>query len=169
MGYQKLQVGRATDMTRLRSDTENLVNLYDVIATGTLQATSTSGLVDSGDIGFLDNNIQPGDIVINTSTALAVPLPTPVASRIVSILDNRQAQLQTDIALVNLDNITVLKQSSEPGVLYVGTSAAGNALQVTTMGGDTPVFSTPIQGTFLPVQVKGVFQTSTVEDILALF
>ena len=51
-------------------------------------------------------------------------------------------------------------------VLYVGT---GGDLDVVTASGDEITFVNVLSGSFLPVQVLKVLDTSTADDILALW
>jgi hypothetical protein len=51
-------------------------------------------------------------------------------------------------------------------VLYVGT---GGSLDVVTASGDEVTFVNVLSGSFLPVQVLKVLDTSSAEDIIALW
>lgn len=175
MGYQKLQVGRATFMDDKRSNTENCVNLNDVrIPSFNINAASSTGdkvvsalantfinaagtpLVEVGDLVYCDN-ATPG-----------------TASRIVSIVDDQTITVNNASAIFGVGmTLTVLSQSDEPAVLYVGTVATTGspALKIRTMGGDDVTFHNPVQGSFLPVQTKRIFVSGTtgVSNVLALF
>jgi hypothetical protein len=166
MGYQKLQVGRATSMNKLLSDTKDLVNLNNVISSGTI--TSASGgagkLLNDSAATFITNGISQGDVIANTS---AMPNCTIVAK----VVSETQLLLEEDITLAGSATYEVLSKSTEAAVLYIGTTSTTPTLKVRTMGGDDITFTNPIAGSFLPVQVVRVYNTGTadVSDILALF
>tara|TARA_R110000824_G_scaffold22084_11_gene81414 strand:- start:12937 stop:13434 length:498 start_codon:yes stop_codon:yes gene_type:complete len=165
MGYQKLQVGRATDMTKLLSNTEDTVNLYNPITlTADALTAGTTGLVlVVAGATFITDGVTAGDLVIQNSG-------TQAASRVASVDSETQITVIATGIFTSGERIVILLQSTEPAVLYVGTSVASTGtLKVTTMGGDDVTFTGPIAGTFLPVQVKRVWAASTSTDILALF
>lgn len=168
MGYQKLQVGRATEMANLLSDSEDTVNLNDVILTGTTAAGTTGTTVVSAANTFIGtdgkNKVNVGDLVVNTSS-------TPKASRITAVVSDTTVTVQTTGLFGTSDNFNVLSKSTEPAVLFVGTVGASPTLKVRTMGGDDITLNNVVQGTFLPIQVKRVYNTGTsnVSDIIALF
>ena len=90
MGYQKLQVGRGTDMTNLLSATEDTVNLNNPIAlTSDALTVGTTGftLVDSS-ATYITDGVTPGDLVVNTTSI-------PNASRVVSVTSETQITVQT--------------------------------------------------------------------------
>lgn len=170
MAYQKLQVGRATDMTNLISDVEDTVNLDNEILTGRCAAGTTgTTIVDTANT-FIDANgnnlVNVGDLVVNTSS-------TPQASRITSVVSDTTIEVQTTGLFAPANDYRVLSQSDEPAVLYVGTVASSGTitLKVRTSGGDDITFHNVVQGTFLPVQVKRVYATGTqnVSNVVALF
>tara|TARA_Y100000385_G_C12928263_1_gene565627 strand:+ start:193 stop:708 length:516 start_codon:yes stop_codon:yes gene_type:complete len=171
MAYQKLQVGRATDMDRLKNNVEDCVNLNDVLFTFT-SASGTSGSNPQKVVGpantFVDadgnNLVEVGDLLRNETSAASL------ASRIVAIIGNDTVIVQTVGTFANSQNVTVLKGSDEPAVLYVGTAAAGATLKVRSAGGDDATFVNIQQGSFIPVQVKRVYNTgTTATNIVALF
>jgi len=175
MGYQKLQVGRATAMDNKKSNTENCVNLNDVrIPSFTVDSGASTGnkVVSVAANVFIDAAgtplVQVGDLVYCDNVT------SGVASRIVSIVDDQTITVVDNSGLKSVGmTLTVLSQSDEPAVLYVGTvdTTGSPALKVTTMGGDDVTFHNPVQGSFLPVQVKRIFNTGTadVTNVLALF
>jgi hypothetical protein len=161
MGYQKLQVGRGTDMTNLLSSTEDTVNLNNPIAlTSDALTVGTTGvtLVDSS-ATYITDGVTPGDLVVNTSNI-------PNASRVVSITSETQITVQTTGKFTSGDLIEIWTQSTEPAVLYVG---GAGTIVATTMGGDNITLNGVTAGSFLPIQVKGVSSTSTATGIIALF
>lgn len=174
MGYQKLQVGRATEMDDKRSNTENCVNLNDIrIPSFAIDYTASTGfkVVSTVANTFIDAAGTPlvelGDLVYCDSS-------TPgLASRIVSIVDDTTVTTKSSVVVSPATTFTVLSQSDEPAVLYVGTvdTTGSPKLKITTMGGDDVTFHNPVQGSFLPVQTKRIFVsgTSDVTNVLALF
>jgi hypothetical protein len=162
MAYQKLQVGRATDMDDKQSDTEDTVNLNNVINTYTRTSGGGSGVINDTNATFITDGVKPGDLAFRPGT-------TAEASRIVSV--NSETQIQCSVSVVSVGNsFTILSQSEEPAVLYVGTAAAGATLKVRSAGGDDATFVNIQQGSFIPVQVKRVYDTgTTATNIVALF
>jgi len=162
MGYQKLQVGRATDMDDKQSDTENTVNLNDVAKVGgytrNSAGTATATIIQVSGADFPADGLQPGDLVVGTAGA----------TRIISVQTNTLT-LTTGVVPTN-SAFEVLSQSEEPAVLYVGTAAAGATLKVRSAGGDDATFVNIQQGSFIPVQVKRIYNTgTTATNIVALF
>ena len=162
MAYQKLQVGRATDMDDKQSDTENTVNLNDVAKVGgytrNSAGTATATIIQVSGADFPADGLQPGDLVVGTAGA----------TRIISVQTNTLT-LTTGVVPTN-SAFEVLSQSEEPAVLYVGTAAAGATLKVRSAGGDDATFVNIQQGSFIPVQVKRVYDTgTTATNIVALF
>ena len=161
MGYQKLQVGRGTDMTNLLSATEDTVNLNNPIAlTSDALTVGTTGftLVDSS-ATYITDGVTPGDLVVNTTSI-------PNASRVVSVTSETQITVQTTGKFTEGDFIEIWTQSTEPAVLYVG---GAGTIVATTMGGDSITLNGVTAGSFLPIQVKGVRSISTATGIIALF
>ena len=162
MGYQKLQVGRGTDMTNLLSATEDTVNLNNPIAlTSDALTAGTSGvtLVDSS-ATYITDGVTPGDLVVNTSTS-------PNVSRVISVDSETQITVKTTGHFASGNIIEIWTQSTEPAVLYIG---GAGSVQVTTMGGDNVLLTGISAGSFLPVQVKGISTTNTTATgIIALF
>ena len=162
MGYQKLQVSRITAMDNKLSDTEDTVNLNDVINSYTRTGGGGGGVINATGATFITDGVKPGDLVVNTTVS------TNDATRIISV--NSETQITCSIATTSVgQTFDILSQSTEPAVLYIGTSSGQN-LKVRTSGGDDITFHNVVQGTFLPVQVKRVYKTgTTASDILALF
>jgi len=167
MGYQKLQVGRATPMDDKLSDTEDTINLDDPINASPLTAASVVGnLITVTGATFITDGVQPGDLIVNLTT------PSQ-ATRVAAV--QSQTELVTVAAapaLVATNTFNILSESTESAVLYIGTTAsATNTLKVRTEGGDDVTFNNLVQGTFLPVQVRRIYATGTadVSNVLALF
>ena len=171
MAYQKLQVGRATDMTNLISDVEDTVNLDNEVLTGRCAAGTTGTTIVVTDANkFIDANgnnlVGVGDLVVNTTT-------TPYASRITAVNSGNTITVQTTGLFASTNDFRILSQSDEAAVLYVGTvdTSGTVSLKVRTSGDDDITLHNVVQGTFLPVQVKRVYATgsSGVSNVVALF
>lgn len=165
--YQKLQVGRATAMDELLSDTIDTVNLYDVRLSSI--ASVPSGAPIAGGIALVDlsapfANVEVGDLVYNTSSI-------PNVTTIIDILSDNIVVLKDDISVTNSIPFRVLKRSTGPATLYIGTASASNTLKVRTAGGDDVVYSNVDAGGMLPVQVTRIYNTGTagVSNLVALF
>lgn len=174
MGYQKLQVGRATEMNNKLSNTEDCVNLNDArIPPFACDATSSGATVVAVNANTFINAagtalVEVGDLVFQSSAGI------DFASRIVAIVDDTTITIgNSSVSYGAGDTLSVLSQSTEPAVLYVGTvnTTGSPTLKIRTMGGDDVTFHNPVQGSFLPVQTKRIFLTGTadVTNVLALF
>jgi len=163
MGYQKLQTGRATSMTNLLSDTENLVNLNDRITLsggGTASAGTTGTLLEDSAAKFITDGIKAGDLVVNRSS-------TNSSSRVVAVQSETELTVQTTGLFTTGDSFEIWSESTEPAVLYIG--GAGN-LKCVTMGGDVIDLLGLAAGSFIPIQIKGIRATgTTATNIVALF
>ena len=162
MAYQKLQVGRATDMDDKQSDTEDTVNLNDVAKVGgytrNSAGTATATIIQVSGADFPADGLQPGDLVVGTAGA----------TRIISVQTNTLT-LTTGVVPTN-SAFEVLSQSEEPAVLYIGDVTTGASLKVRSAGGDDATFVNVVEGTFLPVQVKRIYASGTsASKIIALF
>lgn len=145
-----------------QSDTEDTVNLNDVINTYTRTSGGAGGVVNDTGATFITDGVKIGDLVFK-------PGSVSVASRVIMVNSETQIKIATPSVSVG-DNFTILSQSEEPAVLYVGTAAAGDTLKVRSAGGDDATFVNIQQGSFIPVQVKRVYNTGTsASNIVALF
>ena len=164
MGYQKLQVGRATDMDNLLSDVSDTVTLNDVITSGNTGAgTSGDTLVDTTK-DFIALGVRPGMILSIVGSALTSP------SCAIASVETTSLTLTNDIGIGSSSTYNILAEPIDPAVLYVGTAAAGATLKVRSAGGDDATFVNIQQGSFIPVQVKRVYNTgTTATNIVALF
>jgi hypothetical protein len=80
---------------------------------------------------------------------------------------NAEQVTPDDNADLQLSGGTIVSGSNNGACLYIGT---GGNLTVTMLGGQTVLFSNVADGTFLPIQVRKVWQTGTdATDILALY
>jgi len=145
-----------------QSDAEDTVNLNNVINTYTRNAAETGPVVNDSGATFITDGVQPGDLAFKPGT-------TSLASRVLSVNSETQITLTTSVISAG-SAFTILSQSEEPAVLYVGTAAAGATLKVRSAGGDDATFVNIQQGSFIPVQVKRVYDTgTTASNIVALF
>ena len=153
MAYQKLQVG--TGVAVIPSDTINIPNVSGASMSGRTSATVANKLKDSG-AGFTSSLV--GYIVYNTDD-------NTVAR--VTGFEDEDTLLISDNIMTNGENY-ILYEDDNPGcVLYVGGTGD---LRVLTSGNADLTFSGVPTGSFIPVQVKRVFSTSTTAtDILALW
>lgn len=165
--YQKLQVGRATAMDELLSDTIDSVNLYDVRLSAT--ASTSSGVSLGGGFTLIDfsapfGSVEVGDLVYNTSSI-------PNVTTIITILNDSFVILKDNIGVTNGVPFRVLRRSTGPATLYIGTASASNTLKVRTAGGDDVVYNNVDAGGMLPVQVTRIYNTGTagVSNLVALF
>ena len=165
--YQKLQVGRATAMDELLSDTIDSVNLYDVRVSST--ASVSSGAAVGGGFALVDftgpfGSVEVGDLVYNTSSI-------PNVTTITEIINEGSLRIKYNIGVTNGVPFRVLRRSTGPATLYIGTAAASNTLKVRTAGGDDVVYSNVDAGGMLPVQVTRIYNTGTagVSNLVALF
>ena len=159
----KLQVGRS--LAVIPSPNTN-IPMPNVIVTSTATTTTANKLVDStknfSSLGTNPLNVKVGDIVYNTTTS--------TAATVTNVDSATQLTLNLDIMLSGdsyiLYSVTNIAGSIEPCVLYVGV---GGNLDVTTAGGDNIVFFNVPTGTFFPVQVIKVKDTTTAANIVALW
>lgn len=145
-----------------QSDNEDCVNLNDVINTYTRTAGGGGGVINDTNATFISDGVKPGDLCCRPGT-------TAIASRIIAV--NSETQIVCNFSFLGVGtSFSILSQSTEPAVLYVGTAAAGATLKVRSAGGDDATFVNIQQGSFIPVQVKRIYNTGTsASNILALF
>ena len=145
------------------SDTEDTVNLNDVINSYTRTGGGGSGVINDTNATFITDGVKPGDLVVNTTVL------TNDGARIVTV--NSETQITCALATTSVgDTFDILTQSTEPAVLYIGDVTAGASLKVRSAGGDDATFVNVVEGTFLPVQVKRIYATgTTASKIIALF
>lgn len=148
MAYQKLQAGNAADV--YTSDTEDTINLRAVVSSGTLAATTSGATLVDNTGTFETDGVRRGDLVVNTTDG--------VASRVLSVTNQRTLVVQTTGLFASGEGYEVWSQTDEPAVLYVG--GAGN-VRVETVGGNDVTFNGLTAGQFVPVQVKRVYTTDT--------
>jgi hypothetical protein len=154
----KLQVSRALNV--IKSNATN-IPMPSLITSSVTTSTVTDKLVDST-IDFVALGVQIGDTVYNTTSSLA--------ATITNVDSATQLTLNLDIMVSGDSYIlysgTNMAGSIEPCVLYVGV---GGDLDVITAGGDNIVFVNVPTGSFFPVQVIKVQDTTTATNIVALW
>jgi hypothetical protein len=80
---------------------------------------------------------------------------------------NAEQVTPDDNADLQLSGGAIINGTNNGACLYIGT---GGNLTVTMLGGQTATFVNIADGTFLPIQVKKVWQSGTdAADILALY
>ena len=153
MAYQKLQVG--TGVAVVKNNSINIPNVAGPSVSGTTDGVGTSQLIDSS--ASFDSNVLRY-IVYNTTDG--------TASVVTNVESATTLTLKNDI-MASGENY-VLYADTNPGcVLYVGT---GGDLRVLTSSGADLTFVGIPDGSFLPVQVKRVFNTGTdATNIIALW
>jgi len=159
MAYQKLQVGLGVNV--IPSDTINIPNVAGPTQSGTVTSVVANELNDSARTlttgGF--TNALVGYIVYNNETnAIAT---------VTSVTSVNKLVLSADIMLVDSESYTLYADDNAGCVLYVGEPGD---LRVLTSSGSDITFTGVLAGSFIPVQVKRVFDTSTgASSILALW
>lgn len=80
---------------------------------------------------------------------------------------NAEAVIPNDNADLTLSGGAIVEGSNNGACLYIGT---GGNIKVTMLGGQTVTFVSVPDGTFMPIQVRRVWDTDTdAADILALY
>jgi hypothetical protein len=157
MATQKLQVGRAFPVT-IYSDDVN-IPFPQVSTSGTATGGNLNYLDDSG-ADFIQGQINPGDIVYNTS-GIGVDIVVGV---------NSSTQIEVAgyaLGFAPGDNYIIYAGNNHQGcVLYIG--GAGD-LEVETVGGDIVTFVGVQAGQFIPVNVMKVRAATSATNIIALW
>tara|TARA_R100001510_G_scaffold57524_1_gene65962 strand:+ start:46 stop:549 length:504 start_codon:yes stop_codon:yes gene_type:complete len=167
MAYQKLQAGKAWSV--YPSDNTNIPDIGVGGATGTTTTGSATQLIDASRTGedpdnmvtlsFLLAGIKPGMIIVNTTDG--------TQTTVKSVVDGTTLNVENNIFTNTGKSYAIYGGAQEGAVLYIG--GAGN-IRVTTAGGDDVIFVGIQAGTFFPVQVVKVFNTSTTAtSIMALW
>lgn len=142
MAYQKLQVERALEV--IKSDTINVPNIAGPSVSGTTDGTTANKLVDST-ASFTSNVLG---YIVYSGTQIAT---------VTAVDDANTLSLSADI-MVSGEAYTLYADDNQGCVLYAGS---GGNIRVLTAGGDDVTFDAVPAGSFVPVQVKRVFSTST--------
>ena len=151
MGVFKSQFSRALPV--IKSDNAP-IPYPAVVASGTNSSVTASKLVCSSG-AFITKNVAVGDIVYNTTDS--------TAATVTAVDSETTLSLNANIFTATAKAFTVYQDSQQTGMgntgcmLYIG--GAGN-VSVTTIGGDTLLFSGVPAGTILPVQVHTLNATT---------
>jgi len=142
MAYQKLQVERALEV--IKSDTINVPNIAGPSFSGTTTGDAANKLVDIN-ASFTSNVLG---YIVYSGTQIAT---------VTAVDDANTLSLSADI-MVSGEAYTLYADDNQGCVLYAGS---GGNIRVLTAGGDDVTFDAVPAGSFVPVQVKRVFSTST--------
>ena len=160
MAYQKLQANTAINVA--------ISNNYDIpspaseVVSGAVDSFSVGTTVEDTTVDFIAKGVKEGDIVYNTITATA-----PTASVVRTVAAN-VLTLADSIMLASGNTYRVFRPQENRGcVLYVGV---GGDLKVLTAGNDIVQLTGVLSGSYVPIQVKRVFDVSgTVTDVVGLW
>ena len=109
------------------SDTEDTVNLNDVINSYTRTTGGGGGVINAAGATFITDGVKPGDLVVNTTTG------NNDGARIISVDSERKLHAQSRLHLSGTPSILSQHRTA---VLYVGTAAA-EQLKVRSAGAMT--------------------------------
>ena len=157
MAYQKLQASRA--LVVYTSDTINIPNPAGAGISSTTTGTAAGKLIDTTQ-DFIAAGVKRGDIIYSAG---------PIVATVTAVDSATQLSVTTagfgasrPYTLYNTPDIP-----NNGAVLYVGV--AGD-VDVITAGGDEVTFTGVLAGSFIPVQVTRVKDTSTTASgIIALW
>jgi len=157
MAYQKLQVG--TGIAVIPSDTIDIPAVSGPVVDSTMSQAppDTSTIVDDTQDFTAIQGLVGSTVIVGSSIA-----------RVSAVGGATQITLDAAIAGTSAVGYKIYVKDSNPGcVLYVGNT--GNLRVLTSSGADLTFVGIPA-GSFVPVQVKRVFDTgTTATDILALW
>jgi hypothetical protein len=157
MATQKLQVGRAFPVTIFSDDVN--IPFPEISTFGVATGGGTTSLENSS-VDFVQGQINPGDIVYNTSAGT-----TDIVAGIISSTELELAGYGGGFGPGDAYNIYA-GNNHQGCVLYIG--GAGN-LEVETVGGDIVTFVGVQAGQFIPVNVMKVRAATSASNILALW
>ena len=155
MAYQKLQASRA--LAVVPSDTVNIPNPAMLAIDSTATGAAALKLIDAnGD--FINKRVKIGDIIYSTVAG--------IASKVTGV--DSSTQLSVTTAIPNARPYQLYSQVAPQNgcILYVGLTGD---LKVNTVAGDTVTFKDVQAGSFIPVQVTRVWDSSSAADIVALW
>ena len=157
MATQKLQVGRAFPITTYSDDVD--IPFPALSASGSATVSNVTKLEDST-ADFIQGQINPGDIIYNTSTSEA-DVVSGVDSPTVITLGGFSGGFTSG------DTYVIYAGNNHQGcVLYIG--GAGD-LDVQTVGGDNVTFVGVTVGQFIPVNVMKIRTGTSASNIIALW
>ena len=156
MAYQKLQASRA--LVVYTSDTINIPNPAGAGISSTTTGAAAGKLIDTTQ-DFIAAGVKRGDIIYSVG---------PIVATVTAV--DSATQLSVTTAVGTSRAYTLYNTPDIPNngaVLYVGV--AGD-VDVITAGGDEVTFTGVLAGSFIPVQVTRVKDTSTTASgIIALW
>ena len=156
MAYQKLQASRA--LVVYTSDTIDIPNPAGAGISSTTTGTAAGKLIDTTQ-DFIAAGVKRGDIIYSAG---------PIVATVTAV--DSATQLSVTTAVGGTRPYTLYNTPDIPNngaVLYVGV--AGD-VDVITAGGDEVTFTGVLAGSFIPVQVTRVKDTSTTASgIIALW
>lgn len=157
MAYQKLQVGVGIPV--VPSDTIDIPNAPGGLFSGVIANISTDTITVTG-AKFLGMNLSAGMVVQSTVAA-------PAVATIVSVDSDTEITLSTAAVFTAADTFEIFTDANVGCVLYVG--GAGDLRILTASDSDITLVGV-LAGSFIPIQVKRVFSTSTAaSSIVALW
>jgi hypothetical protein len=157
MAYQKLQVGVGIPV--VPSNTIDIPNAPGGLFSGTIANITTETITVTG-AEFLAMNFRPGMVVQST-------VASPAVATIVSVDSDTKITLSTGAGFTNGDTFEIFTDPNVGCVLYVGV---GGDLRVLTASDSDITLVGVVAGSFIPIQVKRVFSTSTAaSSIVALW
>ncbi len=141
-------------------------NAHDIPFPGNIKASGTAGVVLANNLVvtglgatfFTDRNIQPGDIVYNTTNSLV--------ATVVRVVNGTTLELSGNIFVSIGQGFSIYSPDVVPCLIYNGT--ANNTLTVITAGGDAQTFSNIPVG-ILPVRVRRITAGTLPGTIIALW
>jgi hypothetical protein len=156
MATQKLQVGRAFPVTIFSDDVN--IPFPQVSTSGVATGGTFGAIVEDTTADFIQGQINPGDIIYNTTVG--------TADIVVGIVSPTQLELASGGFAPGDDYIIYAGNNHQGCVLYIG--GAGN-LEVETVGGDIVTFNGVQTGQFIPVNVMKVRAATSASFIIALW
>jgi hypothetical protein len=156
MAYQKLQASRA--LVVYTSDTIDIPNPAGAGISSTTTGAAAGKLIDTTQ-DFIAAGVKRGDIIYSVG---------PIVATVTAVDSATQLSVTTAVGLSRAYTLYNTPDIPNNGaVLYVGD--AGD-VDVITAGGDEVTFTSVLAGSFIPVQVTRVKDTSTTASgIIALW
>jgi len=160
MAYTKLQANTAINVA--------ISNNYDIpspasqVVSGAVDAFATASVLEDSTVDFIAKGVEVGDIVYNTTSATA-----PTVSVVRTVAANTLTLADSILSAVGNTYRIFRPQENRGCVLYVGV---GGNLKILTAGNDIVQLTGVLAGSYVPIQVKRVFDVSgTVTDVVGLW
>jgi hypothetical protein len=125
---------------------------FQPVATSGTITIGGSFLLSDGSAFFIQDGINVGMIVWNTTTG--------DSATIVAVIGEKELSIDADIFPSGGDGYTIFSSPNPGCLIYVG-QASDSRVKVTTQGGDVVVFYGLNSGAVLPVRVLRVWETDT--------